>query len=191
MTDVTQDRQGYMWFATNQGLIRHDGYEFTMFSHAPVDSSSLSSDYVESLYIDGSGTLWVGTYGGGLNRFDAETQTFKSYRRDPNDPYSLSSDSVTVMVEDRDGVLWIGTNWGGLNRFDRETERFAHYRHDPADPTSLAHDAIRALYVDRPGTLWVGTRDFTELIEGAVDAEGGLNRFDRASETFVRYQHDS
>ncbi|MEX0747798.1 MAG: two-component regulator propeller domain-containing protein, partial [Rhodothermales bacterium] len=190
VTDITQDRHGYMWFATSQGLIRHDGYEFALFSHAPLDSSSLSSDYVESLYIDGSGTLWVGTYGGGLNRFDAETQTFKSYRRDPNDPHSLSSDSVTVMVEDRDGVLWVGTNWGGLNRFDRETERFARYRHDPADPTSLAHDEIRALYVDRPGTLWVGTRDFTELIDGGADAEGALNRFDRASETFVRHQHD-
>jgi len=110
---VVQDHQGFMWFAGHDGLVRYDGYSYTSYQHDPHDSTTLSFERLESLYIDHDGTLWVGTFGGGLNRYDEETDTFTRFMHDPGDPTSLSQDTVTVILEDRDGTLWVGTH-GGL-----------------------------------------------------------------------------
>src|SRR5579872_3477135 len=71
-----QDRQGYIWLATGNGLERYNGYEFKVFKHKPNDPNSITSDFVKSLYQDSSGRLWVGTYGGGLDLYQAETGSF-------------------------------------------------------------------------------------------------------------------
>jgi ligand-binding sensor domain-containing protein/signal transduction histidine kinase len=86
----------------------------------------------------------------------------------------LSQISVFAILQDHLGFMWFGT-LDGLNKYDGY--QFSVYRHDPHDPHSLGGESIHALCEDSTGTLWIGTRD------------GGLNRFDRASETFTRYQH--
>lgn len=189
VTSITQDSLGFIWFGTWGGLHRYDGYAFTTFAHDPADSTSLSANWVECLYVDREGTLWVGTYGGGLNRFDSKTEAFTRYRHDADDPTSLSRDSVTVVLGDHRGPLWVGTQGGGLNRFDRETGTFTRYRYDPDDPTSLSNDQVRALYEDRQGTLWVGTNSPFPG-ERYNPGPGGLNRFNRDTGTFTRYLHD-
>jgi hypothetical protein len=181
---IAQDSQGFMWFGGFDGLKRFDGYTFTDFKHNPQDSTSLSTNRMEKLYVDHQGTLWVGTIGGGLNRFNAETETFTRFQHDPNDPTSISPLHVTSMIEDQDGTLWVATH-SGLNRYDPETESFTHYRHDPNDPTSLSHDVVRVLYIDHQGTLWVGTGTPDD-----PDNEGGLNRYHPETETFTRFMHD-
>lgn len=188
VTSIAQDSLGFLWMGTWAGLHRYDGYAFTAYTNDPTDSTSLAANWVECLYIDREGTLWVGTYGGGLNRFDPETETFTRFQHDPDDPTSLSRDSVTVILEDHTATLWVGT-MGGLNRFDRETETFTHYRHDPENPTSLGNDQVRALFEDRRGTLWVGTNSPFGS-ERDNPGPGGLNQFDRQTETFTRYLHD-
>lgn len=187
VVSIVQDQQGFMWFGTWTGLYRYDGFEFDGYFHDPSDSTSLSHSWTEVLYVDHEGTLWVGTHGGGLNRFEPATETFTHFRHDPNDPYSLSQDTVTSIIEDQAGTLWVGTH-RGLNRFDRETERFYHYRHDRQDPTTISNDQVRALYIDREGQFWVGTGS-TTLTESPPNA-GGLNRFDPATGTFTRYMCD-
>ncbi|MCH8960618.1 MAG: SMP-30/gluconolactonase/LRE family protein, partial [Bacteroidetes bacterium] len=184
---VVQDHQGFMWFAGWDGLYRYDGYDFTHYQHDAQDSTTLSVDRLESLHVDRGGTLWVGTFGGGLNRYNDETDTFTRFMHHPDDPTSLSQDSITVILEDSRGTLWVGTH-RGLNRFDPDTGTFTHYRHDPTDPTSLSNDQVRALYEDRQGTLWVGTGSptLTETPAG----EGGLNRFEAVTGTFTRFMHD-
>jgi diguanylate cyclase (GGDEF)-like protein len=131
-----------------------------------------------SLKVDHKGVLWVGTYAGGLDRFDPATGTFVHNRHDASDPGSISSDAVMSIYEDRAGVLWVGTFEGGLNRLDRETGRFIHYVNDPSNPTSLSNNRVTSFHEDSLGILWVGT-------DG-----GGLNRFDRATGTFTRFRHD-
>jgi signal transduction histidine kinase/ligand-binding sensor domain-containing protein len=172
---IVQDRAGFIWFGTNNGLNRYDGYDVVAYRHDTTNPHSLSGNFVEDLYEDRSGTLWVGTRSG-LNAFDRRTKRFTRYRHDPADPRSLSDNTVIAIYEDRSGILWLGTA-SGLNRFDRATETFTAYRHDPANPRSLSHNTVRVIYEDRSGVLWLGTL-------------GGLNRFDRATETFTAYRHD-
>ena len=75
-----------------------------------------------SLLEDGSGHLWIGTEGGGLNRLDARSTEFVHYRHDPADASSLRSSDVMALTQDRGGVLWVGTFSRGLNRFDRRSD---------------------------------------------------------------------
>lgn len=171
---IVQDEQGFMWFATEDGLNKYDGYTFTVLRHDPNDPNSLSHTWILSLLKDRSGTLWVGTFNEGLDRFEPGRGRFTNFRMDPDDPATLSNNIVRVLFEDRSGALWVGTD-GGLNRLDQDTGTFVRYVNDPSDPGSLSHNAIRAICEDRSGVLWIGT-------DG-----GGLNAFDPAGERFVRY----
>ncbi len=173
---IVQDPQGFMWFGTQDGLDKYDGYDFTVYKNNPDDPHSLSNNFILALYVDRSGVLWIGTWGG-LNRFDVATERFSAYRYDPDDPTSLGDDKVQVILEDSAGALWVGTENGGLNRFDRETERFTRYQHDPDDPHSLSYNYVSTLYEDRAGTLWVGTYG------------GGLDKFDRETGHFTHYRY--
>jgi signal transduction histidine kinase/ligand-binding sensor domain-containing protein len=184
---AVQDQQGFMWVVTQNGLYRYDGYSYIHYRHDPLDSTSISYPRLECLYVDRDGILWVGSYGGGLNRYNRETDTFTRFRHNEKDRKSLSHDEVTAILEDRHGMLWVGTH-GGLNRFDRQTGAFRRYLHDPANPASLSCDQARVLYEDRQGTLWIGTGE--PDISAPLRIKGGLNRFDPRSETFVRYLHD-
>lgn len=172
---VEQDRQGFLWIGTKDGLNRYDGYSFKTFTNDPLNPSTLSEGFVRVLEEDPSGVLWIGTYLGGLNRFDPVTETFRCYRHVPEDPASLADDDVRAIHADESGILWIGTQGGGLHRFDPESGTFRRFRRDFDDPRSLSHDDVRAIVRDRAGTLWIGTWG------------GGLNRLDEERGTFVRY----
>ncbi len=177
---ILQDRQGYLWFGTQDGLNRYNGYTFTVFRHDSKNKDSLSNSSILSLAEDEAGNLWVGTRGGGLNRYDAATGKFTAFRHDPADPASLSNDTVTDLQLTRDGVLWVAT-LGGLNRSNPDGT-FTLYQPDPADPNSLSADNVSALYEDAAGNLWIGT--------GFDVAGRGLNRFDPRTDSFTRYVSD-
>jgi signal transduction histidine kinase/ligand-binding sensor domain-containing protein/CheY-like chemotaxis protein len=175
---ILQDRKGFMWFGTEDGLNKYDGYEFKVYRHDSQDSNSLSDNWVRALYEDPSGAIWIGTRNGGLNRFDPLSERFTHYRHDPNSAESLGNDFVSTIHEDRAGALWIGTRGGGLNKLDRETGSFAHFNHDPDVPNSLSDDGVSTIYEDRAGALWVGT------------VGGGLNRFDREKNIFTSFKNN-
>jgi ligand-binding sensor domain-containing protein/signal transduction histidine kinase len=172
---LAQDRAGFMWFGTNNGLNRFDGYSVVTYRNDPMNPHSLSGNLIGDIYEDRAGTLWVGTRSG-LDAFDRRTERFTHYRHDPRNPRTLSSNTVVAIYEDRSGVLWVGTT-EGLNRFDRATGTFTAYRHDPADTRSLSNNSVRAITEDGSGMLWVGTL-------------GGLNRLDPATGRFTVYRHD-
>lgn len=171
---ILQDRHGFLWFGTQDGLNRYDGYTFTVYRQEPLDSLSLSASFVQTLYEDRAGTLWVGTWGGGLNRMDPDTQTFHAYRHDPNDPTSLADDIITALYEDEAGAFWVGTA-NGLHRFDRTTGRFERLIAD-GQPGSLSHNFVWSITEDAAGHLWVGT------------LSGGANRWDREAEQFTIFR---
>ncbi len=173
---IVQDNLGYMWIGTQEGLNRFDGYEMEVFEHDPADSGSLSRDWVWSVYVDRDGTLWVGTDGGGLERYDREKHAFDHYQHDQENPDSLSSNRIRAILQDRQGTYWIGTDGGGLDRLDLTTGRFTHFRHDESDLKSLPGDKVLALFEDSNHVLWVGTNK-------------GLARFDSANAGFEIYRH--
>lgn len=154
---IAQDRQGYLWFGTQDGLNRYDGYNFKVYRYNPADASSLSDNYIWRLLVDRQGNLWVGTYSGGLNRYDPSRDNFQSYHHDPQDSASLPSDNVSALYQDRSGTLWIGTWAGGLSRLDTAGNKFVNYLHNPKDSTSLIHHSVGAILEDTGGDLWIGT----------------------------------
>ena len=127
---ILQDRRGFMWFATQDGLDRYDGNAFVVYKHNPNDPGSLSANLVMDLVEDDQGYLWIATYTGGVNKFDPRTERFTRYRHDPSDPNSIAADSVNSIARDSRGYLWFGTEASGLDKFDPTTGRFTHYLND-------------------------------------------------------------
>ncbi|MCP5049890.1 MAG: histidine kinase, partial [bacterium] len=97
---ILQDSQGFMWFGTQDGLNKYDGYRFTVYRHNPGDRASLSANYIWSIFEDSTGNLWIGTNGGGLNQFDRSSDTFTRYQNQADNPHSLSHNSVYSIFED-------------------------------------------------------------------------------------------
>ena len=176
---ILQDRRGFLWIATQEGLNRFDGYRFTVFKHDRDDPTTLSNNAVWALAEDPDGSLWAGTDGGGLNQLQPSQGTFTAFRHNPADPKSLANDRVRALLRTREGVLWAGTDGGGVSRLERETGTFVHFRHDAGNPNSLSSDRVRSLFEDRDGAIWIAT-------DG-----GGLNRFDPVTGRVQRFRHDS
>lgn len=152
---ITQDLEGFMWFGTQSGLARFDGYRFQVFRNEPGNPGSLANNWVRILHVDRHGRLWVGT-DGGLNRYDPITRSFTLFA--PVEPARRGNGNLHIqsMISDgRDG-LWIGTG-DGLQHFDTVTGRFSIWHHTPGDERSLPDDGINALALDGDGRLWIGT----------------------------------
>jgi signal transduction histidine kinase/ligand-binding sensor domain-containing protein/FixJ family two-component response regulator len=173
ITCIIKDCKGFMWFGTDDGLNKYDGYEFTHYLHSPEDPGTVSSSSIRAICEDTDGTLWIGTHGGGLNEFDSARETFTRYLHDENNPQSLSSNNVTAIYEDRQGNLWIGTA-KGLNRFDPGKKTFKRYICNPGNPETLSSNEVLAVYEDKNEIIWVGTGK-------------GLNSFDPKTDKFTRY----
>ena len=116
---ILQDQQGFLWFGTQDGLNRYDGYEFTVFKADPENPNSLSSSSIVALYQDRDGIIWVGTWGNGLNRLDPRTGQITRYEPNPDDPTAIGNGIVSAILEDRAGRLWVGSMGGGLALLDR------------------------------------------------------------------------
>lgn len=156
VTCVCEDRQGFLWIGTQDGLNRYDGYHFRIFRNVPREPRALSDNHVRCLLVDRGNAVWVGTDGGGLNRLDPRREGFVHYGSRAGDDSSLSHDTVRCLAEDDSGALWIGTD-GGLDRFDPKRNRFTRHRHRPGDGDSLSPGIIRAICPDADGRLWIGT----------------------------------
>ncbi|MCC3159190.1 response regulator [Hymenobacter sp. 15J16-1T3B] len=170
-----QDRQGYLWAATAEGLVRYDGTEFVTFT----TKHGLAEDFVTRLYEEPrTGTLWVGHYQGGVSRWDgqrfhraakatrlpaglkpqpgippADTARIGAYRRQ----FRLNSQEVadiSCLVEDREGNAWLGTAGQGLWRHsDRHITLYPYQPPTFTVPTALGRDAVRALYGSALGRM--------------------------------------
>ncbi|MCC6837879.1 MAG: histidine kinase, partial [Bacteroidia bacterium] len=109
---VLQDSWGFMWFGTQDGLNKYDGYNITVYKHNQQDSNSLANNFIYSLFEDKNGVLWIGTNGGGLDAFNLSTGKFTHYISKQNSKNSLSNNNVRAILEDKDGMLWVGTDEG-------------------------------------------------------------------------------
>jgi ligand-binding sensor domain-containing protein/serine phosphatase RsbU (regulator of sigma subunit) len=179
ITCILQDSRGFMWFGTQDGLNRYDGYKFKIFKNDPTDSTTLSESWIFSIYEDIEGVLYVGTQSGEFNKYNPLTESFSRVNRDEIKDKGLRISTVGALYEDPKGIRWQGGlgSGTGLIRTDKKTGSTKVYKHDPSNPFSISDDKVYSVYRDREGRLWIGTFS-------------GLNRFDESTEKFYHFRND-
>lgn len=149
--DIVQDRQGYMWFGTDDGTVRFDGIRFDVFNKK--NTKEIKNNSVTCLFAAADGVLWIGTFGGGVTVY--KNGVFTNYDREAG----LPNDFIWDINEDREGNTWIGTTGGGLVRF--KDKRFTTY----TKKDGLADNIVKVILEDSTGKLWVGAENGLTLID--------------------------
>jgi diguanylate cyclase (GGDEF)-like protein len=167
--------QGLLWIASGRGIAELDKqYKLHHFYAPSPQPDSLSSEHTLALLPDQEGDVWIGTYAGGLDRFEPGAGRFSSYLHDATDPGSLGSNNIEVLYQDRSGLIWIGTDNTGVDIYNPRTRAFGYYRHKQGDPNSLASNMVWSLYKDGAGQIWAGT-------------DQGLTRLDASRRHYRQY----
>ncbi|MCH9694174.1 MAG: diguanylate cyclase [Gammaproteobacteria bacterium] len=214
---VLQDSDGWMWFATENGLNSYDGYEFRHYKRERGNAAALSNDFIFDVVEGKDGSLWLATNGGGLANLDRSSGKVVSFRHDPAESNSVSSNVIRTLHVGADGNIWIGTRGAGLDRFDPKTGSFTHIDFGAVD----ASGTIFAIQPGGQSDLWVGgdhglvridtetntvtsvTQSLGPIGEHSVRAiqkdsdgqiwvgtfGGGLVRFDSDTQVFAHYTH--
>ncbi len=151
---VTQDKKGYLWIASKDGLARYDGVGYKIYRYAPGDDNSLPGNVVQALHVDKQDRLWIAIEGQGISRLNAERTDMTHFRRRTHP--EIGSDDIWAMTSTADGSLWFGTYGGGLHRMDANghIKRFMPGKNSN---DSLPSETIMSLAVDKRDRLWIGT----------------------------------
>jgi ligand-binding sensor domain-containing protein len=165
---ILQDSRGLMWFGTENGLNRFDGYTFEHFKRERGNPNALRSDFIYDI-ADADNGLWLATNGGGFAFLDNETGNFTTYRNDAANPDSIAGNVVRRLELAEDGTIWLGLRDAGLDRFNPKDGTFSHYDLGTDQPAS-----VFALTEDSAGAIWVGTE--SGLFRLAPD-DGAVERF--------------
>ena len=162
---LAQDRDGFIWLGTHDGLARYDGVAFRVFRNDPTEPTSIGGNIINALLIDSTGRVWCGGERSGLNQLDPGGERFHRWRHVPSDLKTLGNDDVWALAEDSNGAIWVGTYLGGLNQLQADGS-FVHVDHDAENPASLRSSTIVSLRADGGGRLWIGTDQGLDVREG-------------------------
>ena len=146
---VYQDRDGFIWFATRNGLCQYNGYETTLYKSNLYSPDLLTTNSITCLVDDNNNNLWIGT-SEGLNVMDKRTGEIKKYKAP-----SISNNVVSALCVTRDNTLWVGTD-NGLCRYVPEKDTFVVCGDEFGDGR-LRYVTIKSLLEDSDGDLWIGT----------------------------------
>ncbi len=171
-----QDKNGFIWLGTMDGLNKYDGYNFTVYKKDPGDPNSLSSNDIKSIAEDADGKLWLATWEGGVNVFDPKFNQFYHYRAGTKSSTTgaISSDYIECIFVDSDNNVWIGTASSGLDFYDAKKKQFSHYAAAGNRPGGLTGNSISHIYEDKNRNIWIGTTT-------------GLNLYDKKTRTFRNF----
>ncbi len=172
VTSIIQDRHGFIWIGTDEGLNRYDGYRFKVYNNNPDNADSIANNSIAALYEDADGIIWIVYQRGGFSRFDPETDTFRHYVKKSGRGGSLLSHELFSIVEDQSDNLWIGAS-GGLIKFNKRTEAITEYEGSQGSG-NIPPGVIVKVLADRSGYIWLTTNI-------------GLGRFDPEAETFKAF----
>ncbi len=164
--NILQDRQGYIWVGTENGLCRFDGYDFKVFEHNPFDSTTLMGNAPSSIFQDSKNRLWVGN-GPGLNLFDPSTESFIRFPHDLEKKNSIPQLPSNI-EEDTQGNIWCVGWTQGVYKLNPETGDVTVFRYDPEDNTSLLANpksSANMFLKDSLGNMWSHHGKGLNLIE--------------------------
>ena len=168
---ILQDRQGFLWFGTKDGLNRFDGKEYRIFRNNPRNPGSIGNNFVRSIHEDTNGKLWIGTD----NRifiYNPVTEYFSPFEVKTADGVSINS-AVTAICAENENIIWIGTMTQGVFCYTKDSGKLEQFTEND-DFNSLNSNLVWRIYKDLSGTIWIGTR-------------GGLSRFNRETRNFQKY----
>ena len=168
ISKIEQDQKGFLWMATNAGLIRYDGVSELVFDYAPGRPNNVPLSVVTSMLQDSAGNFWLGHYTGDkLVKFNAATREVTIYTKET---LSTQIDFTDIRsLGEADNAIWIGTNTNSLVRFDPHTYQLKQYAFTKGDTLGLPANDVRALLADNDNQLWIGTISGLAILDLATD----------------------
>ena len=148
---IIQDKRGFIWLGTDDGLNRYDGRNFLHFRHRLQDTTSISGNIITDLVEDKQGIIWIATADGGLSRYDytlPPSLQFRQYKNLPGDASSIPVNTINALLDDQNGYIWLATSGKNVLRFNKKTERF--------DDITKSGKTALDLVLDKNGIIWVG-----------------------------------
>ncbi|MGN6178344.1 MAG: hybrid sensor histidine kinase/response regulator transcription factor [Mucilaginibacter sp.] len=173
---IIKDKSGFLWFATANGIDRFDGTAHKVYRFDPADKSGHGSKEVTCMYEDGTGRLWVGTWGGGLFFFDRSSDNFKNCTERSTARY-LANSYIKSIYGDKYGRLWVGA-LGGLCVLDPKTQKETFYKTGGDKPGQLQGSIVSCIFRDSQNRMWVGS-------------DKGLYLFDEGRNSFIAFRHQN
>ncbi len=170
---IIQDKEGYLWFATDNGIERYDGYSFHSYINIPGDTTSFINATAYSIYMDKGGVLWIGTLHG-LEKFNHATNSFTNYL--PYHSEKVEINYVYGMVEDNKGIFWVTTG-NEVFIFNKNSGRFTKIKYENNEGQSVSLNNYKVPFVDKDGSLW---------IEGSK----GLDKFNYKTGKLIHFWHE-
>jgi len=152
--DLLQDRLGFLWFATDDGLNRFDGYEFKVFRNNANDKNSISDNSVWTLAEDRFGKIWMGTKNGFVNCYDPVLDKFTHWQI--KSEITKENPITTIYIDSKDSI-WVGTYRSGVYKLNPTTGKSVRWHHDPSDSTTISNNYISSIVEDKNENIWIGT----------------------------------
>jgi len=154
---IIQDKIGFIWIGTTDGLFRYDGQTFEEFRHNPLDSTTLSNNYIKSLGESKNGDILVGTKYG-LNIFNKKSQQFQQHINKGSPQYLSNENQIHSVIEDRHGHIWYGTHHG-LFRWSISNDSLLHFLPDSENQSSISNSTVWTVFEDSKGRIWAVTQN--------------------------------
>lgn len=173
VSSIVQDRQGFIWMATRDGLCRYDGQRFRVFQVASPAKTALSFPDVYNLTPDRDGHIWIKSEQNKMDRLDPATETFRNITREPFYRRHFGRDTLWDLCPDSRNRVWLIFRNNGLVCWDLRTNHYRRFRHT-GQRHSLRNNVVRDVREDRRGNIW-------------VTSDGGLDRFDESQYQFIHY----
>ena len=172
VTCILRDKQGFMWFGTNSGLNRYDGYSVKIFTHHPSDSTSIDNNIITALSEDCYGKLWVRTQTG-FNVYDPETETFSFYNSPVLQKHPEFINHFINLFTDSENQSWLMTSAYGVFRYDTLHQKIVPVQHLPNEYGVKATSDVTSMAEDSSGNIWLVHRDgYLEMMpKGSVKAK--------------------
>ncbi len=169
---ITQDKNGFIWVGTQDGLNKYDGYKFTVYKNKLADSTSLIDNFILSLLVDKNGDLWVGTTFG-LDRLKSGSDNFEHISLQPAARKEKINEGINSLIQDHLGNIWIGT-YDGIYIYKPETKSLQSFQILLTKPDTLPSKFIYKLFSDSKNNIWIGSSK-------------GLSSFNIDKKTIVNY----
>ena len=178
INDIVEDKKGYLWFATEEGLNKLEGNHFTSFYKKSGKVLNLTGNELNCLLDDPTEPiLWIGTQRSGLNAFNYQTNQQIIYQHDKKNPNSICTNDITGIYPTSDGNLWITTYWQGIDYLDKKTGKFTHYNQTTIP--ELPSNTVWTLLDDNKGNLYIGHH-----------AENGMSILSLKTKKVKNFTHD-